>query len=111
MADNPSIGTRRFATGGLAAASKLPCINGWFAGNAKIKAKTAEICHCRSDDSQPMSPFQPSLTVLCAEAGADRDTHHSLRRMASAGPGAALGRTRHREPDALLPIAAFNVVD
>jgi hypothetical protein len=52
------------------------CINGWFAGKVKIKAKLPKFVMAVPD----CSPFQDHpITVVFAEAGPDRDTHHIPR--------------------------------
>jgi hypothetical protein len=56
------------------------CVNGSFAGKAKIKAKLPKFVMAVPDCSQAMLPLQNRpITVLFAEAGADRDTHHIPR--------------------------------
>jgi hypothetical protein len=82
------------------------CVNGWFAGNAKIKAKLPKFVMAVPDCSQAMSSFQKRpITVLFAEAGTDRDTHHipaGESRFPNRAP-CCLGFAA-REFDALLPM-------
>jgi hypothetical protein len=94
----------------------VACINGWFSRNANIKAKLPKFVMAVPDCSHAMSPFQDRpITVLFAEAGTDRDTHHiprgdsrfpTARGLVSGPPPASSTRYYPR-----LPLAAFNAVD
>jgi hypothetical protein len=72
--------------GCLISKKALTRVNGGFALQREDQKQTAEICHGRSRlFAADVAVPNRLVTILSAEASADRDTHHSPWRLTSVG--------------------------